>query len=254
MCLLAIANQVVPEFPLVIAANRDEYFVRPSARPARLDGTPVIVGGRDLRSGGTWLGVNQYGITAAVTNRHSGLPPDPALPTRGLLCIRALQATTFDQACSRVSQRLTETRMNPFNLLVATVDMACIFTDLDRQPQPLDPGWHVLGNQLADAQDDPRVQRTFSLINSDREKWRSLKTLVPLLKDICRDHGTQGGEGTTDALCVHGVEAGTRSSTILAVDKDRTPALYLYADDAPCRARYTSINLPWKSGHIPGDD
>lgn len=254
MCLLAIANQVVPEFPLVIAANRDEYFARPTARPAPLDGNPVIVAGRDLRSGGTWLGVNQYGLTAAVTNRHSGPSPDPALPSRGLLCIKALQATTFDQACSRVSQRLTETRMNPFNLLLATVDMACIFTDLNCQPQPLDRGWHVLGNQLVDAQNDPRVQRTFSLINRGREKWRSLKTLVPLLKDICRDHGTQGGAGATNALCVHGVEAGTRSSTILAVHEDRTPALYLYADDAPCRAPYTSIILPWESGHKPGID
>jgi len=58
MCILALAFQVRSDLPLIVAANRDEFYERPTEAPRLLRGAPRIVGGRDARAGGTWLGVN----------------------------------------------------------------------------------------------------------------------------------------------------------------------------------------------------
>ena len=68
MCLILLAWQVRPDLPLVLIANRDEYYRRPT-RPAHYwDDAPGVLGGRDLEAGGSWLGVDMAGRLAAVTN------------------------------------------------------------------------------------------------------------------------------------------------------------------------------------------
>ncbi len=85
MCVLAV---VLAPDGLRVAANRDEFLERPSAPPAEVE--PGIVAGRDLRSGGTWLGVNRRGLFVAVTNRHApARAPEPL--SRGLLALEALR-------------------------------------------------------------------------------------------------------------------------------------------------------------------
>src|SRR2546428_14086130 len=69
MCVLALFVGVDPDVPFVVAANRDEALARRSAPPQELE--PGIIGGKDLESGGTWLGVNKSGLFVAVTNRHA---------------------------------------------------------------------------------------------------------------------------------------------------------------------------------------
>lgn len=86
MCLVALALDDNRRFPLVIAANRDEYFDRPTARlgwwtPA--GGGPEILGGRDLTAGGTWMGLTAAGRLALVTNVRRPVAPDPQAPSRG---------------------------------------------------------------------------------------------------------------------------------------------------------------------------
>src|SRR5438105_13771126 len=85
MCLLAIHFQVCDQAPLLIAANREEYYARPSLPPAIQPGTPRVLCGIDARAGGTWLGVNEHGLVVAVTNRAKPSPP-AAARSRGLLC------------------------------------------------------------------------------------------------------------------------------------------------------------------------
>jgi uncharacterized protein with NRDE domain len=85
MCVLAL---LLEPGRLLVAANRDEAFDRPSAPPAEVE--PGIVAGRDLRAGGTWLGYNRHGLFVAVTNRKDPAPtPDAA--SRGLLVREALR-------------------------------------------------------------------------------------------------------------------------------------------------------------------
>ena len=92
MCTLALYYKTFDEYPLVVAANRDEHYDRPSAPPALLNTKTEIIAGRDLRAGGTWLGVNEHGLLAGILNRRSdGEPePRPATRSRGLLCLDIL--------------------------------------------------------------------------------------------------------------------------------------------------------------------
>src|SRR5207247_9928186 len=86
MCLIAIAHRVSKEWPLVIAANRDEQYARPTRAAHAWKENPEVIGGRDLRAGGSWLAVRRGGRFAAVTNvRGVGWEGGEGGPSRGLL-------------------------------------------------------------------------------------------------------------------------------------------------------------------------
>ena len=72
MCLIVLAWRVRPDFPLIVAANRDEFHARPAARAAFWQDHPAILAGRDLEANGTWMGVTRSGRFAAVTNYRGG--------------------------------------------------------------------------------------------------------------------------------------------------------------------------------------
>lgn len=88
MCLIVFAWRPGHAQPLIVAANRDEFYDRPAEGPRVLE--PGIVGGRDLRGGGTWLGVNRHGGFVAITNRRA---PERTADSysRGLLALEALR-------------------------------------------------------------------------------------------------------------------------------------------------------------------
>ena len=88
MCVLAMVLGADARTPLLVAANRDESYARPSSPPREIE--PGIVAGQDLESGGTWLGVNREGVFVAVTNRRSPPRTRGAL-SRGLLALEALR-------------------------------------------------------------------------------------------------------------------------------------------------------------------
>ncbi len=83
MCLILIAHKVHPNYPLVLAANRDEAYSRPTAPAAFWDDHPQIYGGRDLEQGGTWLGITREGRIAAVTNFRDGYAAKNGTRSRG---------------------------------------------------------------------------------------------------------------------------------------------------------------------------
>jgi len=85
MCVLAFAWRAHPDWPLVLAGNRDELHARPATPLARWDEAPEVLGGRDLEGGGTWLGVSEDGRLAVVTNLRGFGPPRPGAPSRGRL-------------------------------------------------------------------------------------------------------------------------------------------------------------------------
>src|SRR6266850_6639682 len=113
MCTLVLYFQVFPQYPLVIAANRDESLARPSSPPTLLHPTPWIYGGQDLLAGGTWLGINEYGLMAAVLNRRALHPADPHRRSRGLLCLDSLKHTSSSAAQQWISTQ-SALQYNPF--------------------------------------------------------------------------------------------------------------------------------------------
>lgn len=141
MCLVALALGRHPRFPLVIASNRDEFVDRPAAPLAWWtpdDGGAAILGGRDLQSGGTWLGLGQSGRLALVTNVREPGTNDAAAPSRGALVPRWLQGDDDFAACWR---EIAAGGYNGLNLIAA---------DLGHD------AWHWASNATALAGAPPR--------------------------------------------------------------------------------------------------
>ena len=110
MCTLALYFKVFPGYPLVVAANRDEHYDRPSAPPSITGTDPTILAGTDLRAGGTWLGVNEYGLLVGILNRRQkpGSIPQDNYRSRGLLCLELLRlrgVKDLDQVARRPSPK-----------------------------------------------------------------------------------------------------------------------------------------------------
>jgi uncharacterized protein with NRDE domain len=116
MCVLAFAWRSHPDWPLVLAGNRDELHARPAAALARWDDAPAVLGGRDLEGGGTWLGVSEAGRLAVVTNLRGFGPPRPETPSRGRL---ARDILTGEGPYARFAAQDLDA-FNPMNLIVVS--------------------------------------------------------------------------------------------------------------------------------------
>jgi uncharacterized protein with NRDE domain len=150
VCLLVLAWRAHPRYDLVVAANRDEFHDRPAAPLGPWADAPHLLAGRDLRAGGTWLGVNRGGRFGVVTNYREVVRPRPDAPSRGGL-IPAFLAQA--EGAGAFLQSLTgETdAFSGFNLLVADEDelwYASNRTDIFARPLP--PGIYGLSNHVLD--------------------------------------------------------------------------------------------------------
>jgi len=153
MCLLTLAIDQSRRFPLVVAANRDEFFNRPAARLAWWSpgpGLPDILGGRDLEAGGTWLGLTAEGRMAMVTNvRAPTAPRDAGAPSRGEIVQRWLAG---DATTDRFWMRTALSGYNGFNLIAADFQRGDCFyaTNQSSHPVRLERGLYGLSNGTLD--------------------------------------------------------------------------------------------------------
>jgi uncharacterized protein with NRDE domain len=153
MCLLSVALDVHRRFPLVVAANRDEFFVRPAARMAWWTpegGGPAILAGRDLLAGGTWLGLTAEGRLAMITNVRNPARNDPSAPSRGSIVPQWLSAQERpDQFWVRVAM----SGHNGFNLIAADFRKGECFaaSNVHGHPRQLERGIYGLSNAHLDA-------------------------------------------------------------------------------------------------------
>src|SRR5262245_23713420 len=235
MCLLGIAFRQFEEVPLLVLANREEYYARPTAGPrvfSQERETPAWFGGIDLVAGGTWLGVNEFGLLVAVTNRQKQSPPENP-PSRGLLC-RSLQR--FRQTASAVGAAERELRDNRYagcNLLIADRDSAVVIEAGDElKTTRLEPGFHLLANAALNDNDDPRILR----VRREFEQVRGLGVAewFAEARRVC----PLRAEGTGPAICLAGRDRGTVSSTILGIARDPAGSRYWYAPGPPNVAPY----------------
>ena len=159
MCLAVWAVAQHPQFPWLIASNRDEFHARPTAplgwwRPEGADGD--VLSGRDLSAGGTWLGLNVQGRLALVTNVREPGRHDPAAASRGALVLQGLQRGPQDEAWVR---RVVQEPRNGYNLLLADLrgSDAAWASNRAAAPQRMGAGLHGLSNALLDTP-WPKVQ------------------------------------------------------------------------------------------------
>src|SRR5712672_2709720 len=119
MCTLVILRRPEHEWPVIIGANRDEMIDRPAKPPGRHwpDRTEVVAG-LDLFAGGSWLGINDWGVAAAILNRHGSLGPATGLRSRGELVLEALDHADAAAAAAALAQ-LNTAAYRSFNLILA---------------------------------------------------------------------------------------------------------------------------------------
>ncbi|MEY2891134.1 MAG: hypothetical protein RJA98_1042 [Pseudomonadota bacterium] len=152
MCLIALALDMDRRFPLVVAANRDEFFSRPSARLAWWTpetGGPAILGGRDLEAGGTWLGLTTQGRLGLLTNVRNPAAVDALAPSRGRIVPEWLSAR---EPTDRFWMRSALSGYNGFNLLAADFARGECFWASNVAPYPtrLERGIHGVSNAQLD--------------------------------------------------------------------------------------------------------
>jgi uncharacterized protein with NRDE domain len=146
MCLILVAWQAHPQYPLVVAANRDEFYARPTAAAGRWAEDPRVLGGRDLEAGGTWLGVREDGRFAAVTNvREPGAAK--GVRSRGLLPRDFLLG---EQPPAPWAQALDGDHHSGFNLLLADPRELWYRSNRGGAARRLAPGVYGLSNHLLD--------------------------------------------------------------------------------------------------------
>jgi uncharacterized protein with NRDE domain len=241
MCLILVAWQSHPDYPLVIAANRDEFYAR-RTRPAAWWGQAVsLLGGRDEEAGGTWLGINRRGRVAMLTNVRAPDERNAHAPSRGLLVLSALQSTTPIGEWISENARTAST-FNGFNLLVGEalpvpargMDAQLLYTSNRTptgQPDPraLTPGIYGVSNALLDTP-WPKMARGvagFACQVASRVDTESLLRLMAS-REIARDPELPSTgvpldwERALSAIQIRAKGYGTRATTILTVRRDGT--------------------------------
>ena len=151
MCLIVAAWRAHAEWPLIVAANRDEFHRRPAAPAAFWSDRPGILGGRDLEAKGTWMAVSRSGRFAAVTNYRGAREPSAA-ESRGALVTRFLEGNLpSEKYVTRISAQ--ESRHSGYNLLACDGEELWWTSNRDSAPRRLEPGYYALGNLLLDSPD-----------------------------------------------------------------------------------------------------
>jgi uncharacterized protein with NRDE domain len=149
MCLVLIALDSHPDYSLIVAANRDEFYDRPTAPAGFWADAPSVLAGRDLKAGGTWLGVDRRGRLAAVTNYRQGERECPAPRSRGRLVSDFLTADTgAPEYIERV--RSDAGLYNGFNLIAVDAGGLFYYSNREGRVRNLGPGVYGLSNHLLD--------------------------------------------------------------------------------------------------------
>ena len=236
MCLVFVGWRVHQRYPLVVAANRDEYHARPTAPAAPWDeagtGGPAdgggaggrhILAGRDLVAGGTWLGVTADGRFAALTNVSGSTSLGPRAPSRGRLPVDFLRGTLGAREHAREVSRESD-RYSGFNLLLADRgDLFCVTNRGKERTMEISPGCHGLGNDRLNAP-EPKVTGGLAefrrILRSDFDP----EDLFAVLADDEPAAEVEPGESRLErarlARFIRGEVYGTRSSTVLLVERD----------------------------------
>lgn len=227
MCIIFLANQVHPKYPLIVLANRDEFFDRPTAAAARWDDHPEVFAGRDLVAGGTWLGVSDGGRFAAVTNYREPGAPKGELSRGELVADFLTSDIVADEYLKPIQSRAD--LYSGFNLIVGPAGGDLYyFSNRSNDIRKLGPGIYGLSNHLLNTA-WPKVTnglaRFEELVSQDSfsiDEGLALLADETLAADAeLPDTGLDiERERLLSSIFVRTPIYGTRSSTIVRFDSD----------------------------------
>jgi uncharacterized protein with NRDE domain len=228
MCLILLSQRSHPDYPLIVAANRDEAYARMAAPAAFWGDHPHVHGGRDLEKGGTWLGITRAGRVAAVTNYRAGYGARDAPRSRGELVSQFL--LTQDSASDFLAQvALHGAEYNGFSLIAGDPDALYFVSNRGAGVERISDGVHGLSNHLLDT--------PWSKVERGRRVLENLQAadeaaLVSGLFDFLADRTTAGDQVLPDTgvglqrerelspAFVSGERYGTRASTLVLVHRN----------------------------------
>ncbi|MBL8471081.1 MAG: NRDE family protein [Rhodocyclaceae bacterium] len=228
MCLLFLALRAHPDYPLVVAANRDEFFARPTEPSQFWTEYPDLLAGRDLQSGGTWMGISRSGRFAALTNHRDPSRIKSSAPSRGALVADFLTGSNTPAA---YEQKLAATAHlhNGFNLLFGSAQNMRYFANTGAPPCELEAGVYGLSNDMLDTP-WPKVVRGKSRLAEAMHALPTTEWLFDLLQDdriaadsdLPRTGVSLEWERLLSAAFVRSADYGTRSCTVLLLAADGT--------------------------------
>jgi len=229
MCLILMAYRVHPDYELLVAANRDEFYDRPTAPLAFWDDHPALLAGRDLQEGGAWMGLSGAGRFAALTNYRDPDRVRPDAPSRGHLVRDYLCG---DRSASAYLDRLRASGAdyNGFNLLLGDETGLYYYSNRASGFQALTPGLYGLSNHLLDTP-WPKLKRGRRALRRVLEcgseptpdaLLRLLADRTPAPDAELPDTGVPlEWERWLSSIFIDAPGYGTRSSTVLLVEAGR---------------------------------
>ncbi|ADD07103.1 NRDE domain protein [Natrialba magadii ATCC 43099] len=252
MCTLTLAWQIFDDAPVVVAANRDEAADRDSHPPAIYSEHPLVAAPQDTEAGGTWIGFNEHGLFAGITNKwtDADLAGDRS---RGLLVADVLESPSVAEAAAVIEDATAADEYDGFSLVVADADDAvCYQWDGKLSVTEFDPGVHVVVNVAVDDDVDLPSFRT-DVASAQAENARAVRAeLAAETDESAPDWLARAGDVLGDhefGVCVHGDGYGTRSSSLLALgaDADEMDGLagttYWFAPGQPCETAFQPVTL-----------
>ena len=248
MCTLIIAVSMWAGAPLVIAANRDEDLHRPAEPPSVRDNDGVLVlAPRDQQAGGTWLGVNAFGVFAGLTNRFTP-SPNPGARSRGKLVLDALRSSTASDAAEAVSLSLHSVH-NPFHLVIADTSSAHLVWNDGRKiwRHRLQAGMHIITERSMGAAPSKRLDLLPALIRPlAAPQLPTLDTWRRVLAH--RDQPPLEGVNVLDAARNYG----TRSSTVVQLSDDPQRLAFFHAPGPPDETEYVTYSAKLRQLLVAG--
>ena len=224
MCLVVLAIGQHPDYPLILAANREEFHARPTLEAQWWQDKPDVLGGRDLQAGGTWLAAHRSGRFATVTNFGEARRPTPQQYSRGLLVTGFLES---DMAPMEYLEAIDGDAYAGFNLLVGDADDVGYLSNRSDGVRSLQPGTYGLSNTLLDGPWDKIERSKGNMQGLLGEGDVSESSLLGLMGDRHRAPVETVEPGHLDFDTAYALTApfivlpnyGTRCTTVLLADR-----------------------------------
>ncbi|MDG2381702.1 MAG: NRDE family protein [Pirellulaceae bacterium] len=237
MCLLAIQYRLVPEAPILVAANREEFYERPSQPPSIQSGKPRVLCGIDAQAGGTWLGVNQHGLVIGVCNRRKASSTFPSR-SRGVLCRELLKSSSAVHARDVAMEELSSGRYDGANFVCVDAESGWVVHGAEEiDTVEMHEGLNIISSRdLNDARDErvEMARRLLTLHTLDSP----VKFLAVASKVFARPPSPPG----RPSIVIRDKDRGTVSSTLISLGKKPRDAIYQFSGSAPDRSRYEDFS------------
>jgi len=235
--MMALLYKTARSTPVLVAANREERFDRPTQAPKIQPGTPRVICGIDRKAGGTWLGVNQHGLFAAVTSRRKSLvPTEPR--SRGLLCRELLDFRAAKEAAKHAAAELATGVYAGANYICADAQYAAVVYGGNRiEIVELPPGLHLIANGNLNDLHDQRHEFVWRMLT-----LHTLDSAVTFLAVASRAFSRKADASGRRGVIVTQPDFGTVSSTLLSLPVKIQKSVYQYAPGPPCDCSYDDLS------------